>query len=457
MNNNRLIPFLLLFFIFQISTLLGQDLFEEAVKESTADNTESSKNKSFKLNGFIRGDYFAGKKADISEGETKSGYGEVSLKPFIKKDEYGNAFAEIRVKKGMEFSRDVQQIDLREAYINLYLGHFDFKIGQQIVVWGRADGFNPTNNITPQNMFVRSYDLDDRRESNFLFRSYYNAEPFRLEGIWIPFYRPSVLPTEWIPFPNNIKLSKRGDYPEPNLDNSGFALKPQLDFASFDASVSYYNGPLPFSGLTGKISSYKTIPPKITVIPKSYRMHIAGGDFSTTIAGYMGVRGEAAYREPVNQDYKKEPNIPNPDIQYVLGLDKEIIRDVTFLVQYIGRYVTDFDEQKNQGNTFNPVKILKYKLSRKNRMIFGQQNKISHAASLRIDWMLLNDTLTLELNLFRNFTTEEIFIRPAAGYDIYDALSLYIGAEYYNGKRGTLYDLATDHLSAGFVELKIWF
>ena len=38
--------------------------------------------------------------------------------------------------------------ELREAYVDVRLGRLDLRLGRQIVAWGRADGVNPTDNLT---------------------------------------------------------------------------------------------------------------------------------------------------------------------------------------------------------------------------------------------------------------------------------------------------------------------
>lgn len=58
-----------------------------------------------------------------------------------------SAFSEVRYRAN---SNNDHKFDIREAYLNLNLGKFDFRVGEQIVLLGgRADGFNPTNNVTP--------------------------------------------------------------------------------------------------------------------------------------------------------------------------------------------------------------------------------------------------------------------------------------------------------------------
>jgi hypothetical protein len=436
---------LIVFFVLVFtSTLPSQSLFEQAASKD--------EEKPCELNGYLRGTLFVGKVPDNNSAEIKSGYGEASLKLRLQKQDFGDAFAEVRFRSGHEFQKTVSEITLREAYVNVYVGPFDFRIGHQIVVWGRADGWNPTNNITPRNMLIRSPDEDDRRLANFLIRSYYNLHPLRLEAIWIPAYSPSYIPTDLVTFPPGITLGEP-DYPDTSLKNSGLALRLNLELASVDGSISYFNGFNPLPGITAEVPEIITPNSVLNVYHKSYRMHILGADFSTVVAGSWGLRGEVAYRHP-HEDYTMFVHIPNPDLQYVLGVDKEIVKNFSLLFQYIGRYVFEFEELKLPAN---PIDIPKYEIELKNRLINFQQHELSHSLSCRAGLELMNELLTVEVFGMVNFTSDETLFRPKLTYDIADAFTFTLGAELYSGPDDTLFGLVDSMLSAAFVELKASF
>jgi hypothetical protein len=357
--------------LFLTAPLLAQDIFEEAVSGTPQDEIEV-RDKSYELNGYFRGVFYGGKIPEKDETELKSGYGEAALKFRVRKQNFGDAFADIRFRRGSEFDEYVSEINLREAYVNTYIGNFDFRFGHQIVVWGRADGLNPTDNISPKNMLVRSVDEDDRREGNFLFRSFYNIQPFRMEAIWIPAYAASALPLRITALPAGITLAEE-EYPDANLKNSAAAVKVNFELASFDGSVSYFNGFNPLPGINAAIPDSATI----SILPQAYRMHAAGADFSTTI-GSLGLRGELAYKTP-HKNHKKYIYIPNPDLQDIVGADKEF-GDFCIIFQYVGKYVFDF-EKLSKPQTLEDQ--LNYELALYNRMFSSQLNEITHAISFR--------------------------------------------------------------------------
>ena len=435
-----MIKYTLFFLIILVIPIQAQSLFEEAVKAETG-----NQNYTYELNGFVRGVFFGGKIPEEDKAEMKSGYAEAALKMRIRKQDFGNGFAEIRFRKGNESRLPVQEVQLREAYVDAFIGRFDFRIGQQIVVWGRADGYNPTNNITPQNMLVRSPDEDDRRVGNFLIRSSLNLHPLRMELLWMPAYSASVLPTQIIPLPPDVTLRDM-DPISADFENSSFAIKANLEFPVFDGSISYYHGYAPLPGIHGESEGVSVI-----TKPKPYRMDVLGFDFSTTL-GATGFRGEFAYRNPEG-DYEHQPHIINPDLQTVLGIDKTW-GDFNLILQYIGRYVFDFSELVIPSS---PVDLPEYELNQKNRMIAGQQEELIHSASFRPSWTLFHETMTVELAGLYNFTTEELLLRPKLTYDIADALTVSAGGEIYSGPDETLYGTIDEALSAAFIEIRASF
>lgn len=431
---------LILSMIFLSHTVLfSQGLFDSALSEESGNSSLP-----YEMNGFTRGTYFIGKVQDKDQSETKAGYGELGLKLKVRKD-FGDGFAEIRFRRGQEFGKSISEIDIREAYVNLYWGNLDVRVGQQIVVWGRADGFNPTNNITPQNMLIRSPDEDDRRQSNFLIRTWYNLSPFRLEAIFIPQYASSVIPTNVLTFEQGIQLNEI-QLPNAKLKNSSYAVRLSLEKAAFDGSLSFYQGWIPLPGIQLVDFVINASGPVINLAPVPYKMQVIGGDFSTTL-GKFGLRAEVAYRNPV-KDWEDEVSIPNSDIYGVIGGDRSW-GDFTFLIQYVGRYVMDFEK----ADPSDPL----IDLIDKNRMLSSQQDEITHSISFRPALSLMHETLNLEVLGLVNFTTEEMLLRPKMSYDVSDDLSLILGAEIYNGPDETLFGFVQDVLSGIFIEIRTSF
>ncbi len=435
-------------FLLWVPHSAGQGLFEDATQDA-----EESK-LAFDLWGYVRSVLYMGQASDPESGEIKSAYGEFALKLKAGPRGYGSAFAEVRMREGQEFDHRISEFNLREAYIDTYAGRFDFRVGHQIVVWGRADGLNPTDNITPKDMLVRSPDEDDRRLANFLLRTTYNVYPVKLELIWIPIFKPSRMPTEFIDFPPGIIYAGQ-NFPSARLENSGVALKLSLELAKLDGSLSYFNGYNPWSGLSAVVHEIPPLEPQDTLVKvflKTYRMHVFGGDFSTTV-GSCGLRGEVAYRRS-QEDYKTNLHVINPDVYYVVGIDREFLGGVSFILQYLGRYVIDFEELEVPSH---PALLPIYNLAFKNTILASQQFQWSHSVSSRLAASLFHETLSLELMGLVNLTSQEYMLRPKLDYSITDAFSLILGGELYRGPDDTLFHLVEKNLSGFFGELRLSF
>jgi hypothetical protein len=457
----KIISWIILSIIVLPAGVYAQNLFEEA--------ETGEKEPAFQLNGYARGVLYMGENESHSLTEIRSGYGEAALKINAFSGVRGKLFSEIRFRSGYEFNEQILQIQLREAYADLYLGDFDLRAGQQIIVWGRTDGINPTNNLTPQDYFVRSPEPDDMRMGNFLFRGRYTIQSrIRLEGIWVPVYRHSVYRFDLFDMPDFVNFTD-GYSPETTLKNGSFAGKVEFLFDRFDGSISWFSGYDPMPGIeAGPLPGTPGDNPTIDLYARPFRQQTAGLDFSFGL-GSFGVRGEAAYREPA-AGYKGEIFVPNRDLRYVLGIDRSF-GDINVMVMYQGHYVFDFEEmQMLEGLPEIEPEMLQQpavwgmlgpmmdqQLAGFNRIIFDQTKEITHSLAARPAISLFHNVLDLEVFGLYNFNTEEWTLLPRLSWSVSDNLNLGIGGQYFEGPPNTRYDLIAPVFNGGFIELRYIF
>jgi hypothetical protein len=72
---------------------------------------------------------------------------------------FGEGWAALR---GPATAGDVRG-ELREAFVTVTSGPLEVRAGRQIIAWGRADGINPTDNLTGQDLTLLAPDDSDRR------------------------------------------------------------------------------------------------------------------------------------------------------------------------------------------------------------------------------------------------------------------------------------------------------
>ncbi|WP_421919420.1 hypothetical protein [Marinifilum sp.] len=414
--------------------LLAELLFSQSLFESSLSSNGGS-DFGFRLNGYVRADAY------MSEKDYRACYSELSLQFETNKENLGRAYADFRIQKSL-LKEDPDQYNLREAYVDLYLGKIDLRVGQQIIVWGRADGFNPTNNLSTNDFAVFSPEEDDRRMSNFILSATYNAYPWRINVNVIPVYKASNIP---FPKVNTESISWLANYfPEETLQNSALAFKLSYEEASFDASLSFFRGYHKTTGLDYQIKENH-----LHLFQRAHLSYVLGADFSTNL-GKIGLRGEFALS--LNEDKEEEEfYIPEDQLEYTLGVDKEW-GNFSLILQYVGKYVPD---EVCKASDFSDSR--KGFICQQNNLMFGQTDKWIHSVSMRPAMDLAHETLQMEILSLYNFTTQELYCKPMIEYLLTDNISTSIGAQLYFGPSDSRYDYLEHSANAIFLEFKVNF
>ncbi len=432
------------------SEMNAQELFENSISQSS--EGEDANNVAF--NGYSRGSAFgAGETFDYS-----TVFGEFCLQGKWT----GNntiLYSDLRIRGGLYLGEEYTAFQLKEAYAGYSSDKIDVLLGNQIVIWGRTDGFNPTNNITPNDYFFLSSEPDDQKLSNFMLRAKYRlSDKFDIDLIGIPFYVPSVYRYDLFDM-GQVATFTSASLPEKSFKNGSVAARFNVELPKIGFSMSYFRGYDPFHGFKIHQISWPDILPSITYTPIPYLKNTVGADFAIPLGSWI-VRGEAAYNNTSN--YDTNMFIPNPDFAYVAGIERTI-GGFTTIIQYIGKYVIDFNslDMPTLSDSQNPLAMIQYaedmvhyESTLFNRKIFNQQEETNHALSLTINRSFAYDTWNIELTGYYNITTEEYMIRPKITWKISDALSFSAGASYMEGPEKSIFNYSGPVLNGAFIELK---
>lgn len=432
--------------------LSAQGLFESSVNEQS-----EKENKTIQWNGFGRGSIMAGSEYfDYSNA-----FGELGLQTRLNQKNL-SLFSDLRFRKGLEFDKKTTSLEIKELYAGYTSSKFDLMLGQQIISWGRADGFNPTNNLTPNNYFFLSAEPDDQKIPNFLLRARYRINDFTdIDLAIIPFYEPSVYRYELFAINPNASFAPVHS-PENSFKNTAAAIKLNFDLPAAGFSISAFRGYDPFYGFTVSSIEFGAINPVIVNTPTPYQKTTLGADLALPLGSWI-FRTEAALN--LTKDFKDNMHIPNPNLYYVSALEKNI-KGFTLTGQYIGKHTLDFAElQKpvlpNQPDMSEMLifarQTILYESELYNRKIFGQQEAFNHAASLSINKDFFYQTLNLEFTALYNFTSEEYLLRPKIQWRISDALSASLGGSWMFGPEASTFHYASKILNGAFLELKASF
>jgi hypothetical protein len=452
----------LVFAILVPSSLWAESLFENA-EATTADSITTNNMKehtslNLNVNGYLKGAVYVGRN-DGAEAVLQGSYGEFDIKGEVEKGELGRALVEIRHSAGENRAPEAESIpDIREAWVETHAGPLTIRLGRQIIVWGRADSINPTNNITPMNEVALSSEYDDIRMGNELLQLTAKiSQEVSLTGIWVPKYRSDILPISMVSLPESISIGETV-YPDDKITSNSWAARMEIATGPIDGSISYFRGYKTLPGF-----DYALTPTGISLMPTAYRLQAIGADFSTALWDY-GLRGEACFKQPElsSQDHAY---VPASHFQYVVGVDRTL-GDWNALVQYSGMYARDFKalEEPILTDPYNSLAQMQYaaqtvafKMEKLNRQFTGTTDQVSHAATAQIGWTGLAETLHVKLAGRYSFTTREFAINPSVSYDIADAMNVTVGARDVDGPEESLNRLVNRLLSSAYIELKCSF
>lgn len=443
------IPILIFFALTSISGY-SQSIFDDLTSESTSGDDKAS----LKFSGFVRGvAYGAGDEYDYTNA-----FGEFSLKASLEKNK---AFlvADMRVREGVFFGARELQLQLKEAYGGYKGDNVDLFLGNQIVTWGRTDGFNPTNNITPNDYFFLTPEPDDQKLSNFMLRARLRpTHTFDVELLAIPFYRPSVYRYDLFQTDQPATFASL-EYPTLQFDKGALAIRANLEESFMGASLSYFVGYNPFYGFS--LTNFSFIPLGVEFSPTPYFMHTIGADFAIPIKSWI-VRGEGALS--LTDDYQQQMQTPNPDLSYVVGIERSFF-EITAIFQYVGKYTFDFSELTEPTLTgFTPDAMMQYASEMAqyesmmyNRRIFNQQEQTNHMLFLSLNRSFFYEQLNVELAGAYNITTEEQLFRGKLKWSVTDAVAANIGCSYMLGPDQSIYNMAGKVMNGVFVGLEVGF
>jgi len=419
------------------------------------------------LNGYIRGLSYLGENQDKNQLEFRTLYVETAIKLNMQTAGKAEAFTEIRLRSGSEYHHFFSDVNIREAYIDFYARKFDLRAGKQIVSWGKADGFNPTDLITPKDYFCLSPEPDDHQIGNFILKGRYKwSSKVNTEMIFIPIYKNSVYRFDLIDMPEFVSFDTKTST-HPNLENSGFAIKQNNNFGNIDFSFSYFNGFDPLQGIDILSFSLDTFnaTPELQLMLRTYREHLLGADFSLSRGNFI-LKGEAAYKIP----FKKDDNLlylPENELYYVLGIEKNF-SNFHLILQYSGKIIPNHQHYAkpnpfNETSLSNPVaiafmdKIMENYIGYFNQIIMSQTEDNIHIFSVRPSISIYYDNINIDLFAWYNITTKEYSILPQIRYSILDGLELKAGGQYFYGENFTQNDLISSFFNSGFISLKYSF
>lgn len=432
-----------LFFSCLTSCLSAQDLFTTGLSDSIISDPKTEFNGYVRAVGFGAGPIY----------KYGSVFGEIALKPRLS---YGKSylFADARLRSGYFLNEEKTDFELKEAYIGFNGRNLDVFLGNQIVIWGKTDGYNPTNNISPNDYFFLSDEPDDQKSSNFILRTKIQITPrTELDLILIPVYKSSKYRYELFDLGEGVSFQSF-IHPVIRLENGSLAARLNYEGEGAGCSISVFHGYDPFYGFTLVNSS---VYPELSIVytPKPYKKTTIGADFSAP-AGDWIFRGETACN--ITGENDADMSVPNSSLNWVLAAEHDFV-GITAILQYIGVFTLNFKElivpqidspSDPQAQLEYAMNMIIYNSKLYNRKIFNQQKESNHALFLSLSKSLAHETISLKFSGLYNFSSGDYLIRPELKWKLTDALSIRAGANIMNGPKDYIFYKAGRVLNGGY-------
>ncbi|MDT8363341.1 MAG: DUF1302 family protein [Nitrosomonas sp.] len=252
------------------------------------------------------------------------------------------------------YPRDVRrdqhfELFLRENYLDVSAGDFDVRIGRQHIIWGEMVGLFFADVVSAKDMreFVLQ-DFDLLRIPQWAIRTEYSKNDFHADFVWIPFAsldkigRPGA---EFFPFalPDNLPVNfLREDRSGLNPRNSNYGMRLSQLISGWDLSAFYYHSrdATPTFHLVRQPGELLTFQARHETIDQI-------GSTLTKDLGQAVLKGEFIYTDGrrFNVTRLTAPNgLASQDtIDYALGLDFNLPRDIRLNLQFFQRIFLNYD------------------------------------------------------------------------------------------------------------------
>lgn len=313
---------------------------------------------------------------------------------------------------------DTSRGSLREFYWRYNYGDAEWKIGRQMVVWGRADGVNPTDNLSVRDFTLLSPEDGDQRFGNEAVQFNVNTGIGNLSSLWFPHAASNKIPLALLP---NVH------YQVVDPEQSQWAIKWDARGEGIDGSLSYFEGIDPMPDLL--VSNLDST--GLTIAVRNHKVQILGADFSMS-KGDVIWRGEASWMQTESTGQNDFVH-KKPQLLIVGGGEWSFGESSSLGVQAIIQQVKDFQSPENINQP-----ILQ-EVAWRQAATSNQTSEIQHGLTFRLASRWWNDTLMGETSAIMLRPSDSGIWRTKINFAINDHLNFLSGFDYYFGSERSFF------------------
>jgi len=339
------------------------------------------------------------------------------------------------------FVGDPADLELRELYLDRYLGDVFLRVGKQQVVWGQADELTVLNVVNPFQFreFVLA-DFADRRIPLWTVNAQVPVGPATAQLLWIPDHSYDEVPERPSPFaPTSPRLVPRvdpaavegpvtvteADRPDELFADDDYGARLTAFLGGWDLGLHYLyhhrdravpvRRPEPGGG--------------VRIRPEYRRSHLAGASASNAF-GDVVLRGEMAYstdRSSLTADPGDRDGVfETGELGYVLGADYEPNADLFVSAQLFQSVFTEHPAGAVRDRADTQVTVL-------------------------VERELRNDSLTPSLTWVQGVNEGDGLVQADVEWEYRTGVVLKAGLDLFYGDRNGLFGQFgdADRLTAG--------
>ena len=242
-------------------------------------------------------------------------------------------------------------VSLRENYIDIAAGDWDYRLGKQHVVWGEMVGMFFADVVSARDMheFILP-EFDTMRIPQWAARAEYFKDDFHAEFLWVPVAsydrigKPGAEFYPYQPVPAGMNVIYRNeDRPARNLKNSNYGLRLSTLQNGWDLSAFAYRSMDVAATFYRDLTS---IPGTVIYRAEHDRISQFGGTLGKDF-GDVVLKSEAVYTRGRQYTVLRasDPNgvVPQNTLDWAVGLDFTLPADTRFNVQFIQRVYFSHD------------------------------------------------------------------------------------------------------------------
>ncbi|MBM9616920.1 hypothetical protein JWJ90_21905 [Desulfobulbus rhabdoformis] len=310
-------------------------------------------------------------------------------------------------------------VDLHEAWVEHVADNWDLRVGRQIIIWGKADGVQVTDMISPPD-YTESItrELDEIRMPVDSVKFRWLGDMVDTELIWIPVFKAAVMASGDNPWalqsasPDGVTtLTNSTIEPDSFFTESEFALKISSYLSGLDLAASVF---YTWDDFATRYRTVTSVGDNILVelTPRHERLTVFGLEGALPWSEFV-FRAEAAYYK--GRYYESESVYHQPQqkdgYKWLGGVDWTPGDDWSVTAQLIGDGILNHDDRLADP---------------------------AHATmvTLNVSKDLLHQTLTVSNMLYWSVDDGEIFNRIKAEYEMRDGLHLSAGVDIFSGDDG---------------------